>query len=478
MSMTVLLAAIALGPQPAKLTVLNGTAPASAPVRHVVDASIPVEGYRLSVTPNGAMVACADAAGLFYAGVTLSLLRLPDGSVPCVEIEDAPAFNWRGMHLDVSRHFFGVADVKRVLDLMALHKLNRFHWHLTDSQGWRLDLPSHPELAAASARRNGRKDEADKPFAQGYHFFYTEAEVKDILAYAAARHIVVVPEIEMPGHFGAVLAAHPEFACRDADGKRIGWNELCVGNDEALALLEDVLDDVCRLFPGKVVHIGGDECSRKKWRECPKCQARIKAEGLADEDALQAWFSARMVRFLEARGRRAVGWDEYLVGGGISTNAIGMRWRSGGFGGGPTNFVSAAAMAAAGHDLVMANGRWVYFDYPQSLPDDPYPYTFPSTPERRKDKPLKQVFQFDPLRDIPTELHHRVLGGEGCNWTETTPTRDALEWKMWPRGCALAECLWCGAARKPSYADFLRRLEIHRARLVADGVNCAPLPPP
>ena len=476
---TIILAMISVVPQPAKLTPLEGSAPAAADVRYVVDASIPAEGYRLSVATNGITVASSDDAGHFYAGVTLKQLALPDGSRPCVEIEDAPAFPWRGMHLDVSRHFFGADDVKRLLDLMADHKLNRFHWHLTDSQGWRLDVPSHPELAAASARRNGRKDEAGEPFAQGDRFFYTEAEVRDILAYAAARHIVVVPEIEMPGHFGSVLSAHPEFACTDADGKRTGWNEMCAGCDEALALMEDVLDDVCRLFPGEVVHIGGDECSRSKWAACPRCQARIRAEGLADENALQSWISARMVRFLEARGKRAIGWDEYLLGGDISTNAVGMRWRrAGGAGGGPTNFVSAAAMAAAGHDLVMANGRWCYFDYPQGLPDDPYPYTFPSTKEKPTDKPLDLCFQFDPLRGIPPELHHRVLGGQGCNWTEKTPTREVLEWKMWPRACALAECVWCGSARKPPYADFLRRMEVHRARLVAGGVNCAPIPSP
>ena len=473
MEPTALLAAIALVPQPAKLVATGGVAPAAAEIRYVADASIPAEGYRLSVAADGVTVASADDAGRFYAGVTLRQLALPDGSRPCVEIEDAPAFPWRGLHLDVSRHFFGPDDVKRVLDLMAEHKLNRFHWHLTDSQGWRLDVPSHPELAAASARRNGRKDEAEEPFARGDRFFYTEAEVKDILAYAAARHIEVVPEIEFPGHFGSVLNAHPEFACVDADGKRTGWNEICAGSDAALALVEDVLADVCRMFPFGVVHIGGDECSRTKWGQCPRCQARIRDEGLADEDALQARISRRMVRFLEARGKRAIGWDEYLLGDGIPTNAIGMRWRGGGgAGGGATNFMSAADMAAAGHDLVMANSRWVYLDYPQGLPDDPHRYTFD------KQKPLELCYEFDPLRDIPPALHGRILGGECCNWTETTPTREILDWKMWPRACAIAECVWCGAGRKPAYADFLRRLEIHRARLVAAGVNAAPIPPP
>ena len=338
MEPTAILAAIALVPQPAELAATGGTTPAAAEVRYVEDATIPAEGYRLSVAEDGIRIASSDEAGRFYAGVTLRQLALPDGSLPCVEIADAPAFAWRGMHLDVSRHFFGVDDVKRFLDLMAAHKLNRFHWHLTDGQGWRLDVPSHPELAAASARRNGRKDEAEEPFAQGDRFFYTEAEVKDVLAYAAARHIEVVPEIEMPGHFGAVLGAHPEFACVDADGDRIGWNEICAGNDAALACMEDVLDDVCRLFPFGAVHIGGDECSRKRWRECPRCQARIEAEGLADEDALQNWISRRMVRFLESRGKRAIGWDEYLLGDGVPASAIGMRWRgAGGSGGGPSN---------------------------------------------------------------------------------------------------------------------------------------------
>ena len=334
MEPTAILAAIALVPQPAKLVETGGAAPASAEVRYVEDASVPAEGYRLSVATNGVTVASSDAAGRFYAGVTLEQLARPDGSRPCVEIEDAPAFPWRGMHLDVSRHFFTADEVKRFLDLMAAHKLNRFHWHLTDNQGWRLDVPSHPELAAASAEKRGKTIEGRPDENRGEDFagpcFYTEEQVRDIVAYAAARHIEIVPEIEMPGHFGSVLAAHPEFACTDADGKRTGWNELCVGNDEAIACLEDVLDDVCRLFPFGVVHVGGDECSRDRWRECPKCRARIEAESLADEDALQTWLSARMVRFLVARGKRAIGWDEYLLGDGISTNAIGMRWRGAG----------------------------------------------------------------------------------------------------------------------------------------------------
>lgn len=473
--------ALALVPQPKSIVAGEGVVPASTPVEYSHDGTIPAEGYRISVTPDGIAVASSDKAGRFYADATLRQLGTGGEEMPCVEISDAPAYRWRGMHLDVSRHFFNVSEVKRFIDQISAHKFNVMHWHLVDGQGWRLYVPSHPELALASAERQGAvvsnavgrvlNGKEDGPF------YYTEEQVRDIIAYASARNVTIVPEIEMPGHFGSVSKAHPELRCVDGDGVSIGWNEMCIGNDDAIALIEDVLDYVCRLFPGQFIHIGGDECSRKRWKQCARCQARIRAEGLAGEDDLQAWLSRRMILFVEARGKRAVGWDEYLLGDNLPKGAVGMRWRSsGGAGGGPEKFKGAAELLEAGHDLVMANARWCYLDYPQAREADPYTYTFPLTREKPWNyKPLSLVYDYSPCRDIPEQFRGKILGGEGCNWTETTPNMCSLEWKMWPRGCALAECLWLGEAR-PGYGDFLARMRIHAERMRAEGINVAPLP--
>ena len=300
MNISLILAAVALVPQPAKLVETGGVTK-NAEIRYVTDAAVPAEGYRLKVAADGITVTSSDAAGRFYAGVTLAQLK--DGETwPCVEIEDAPAYRWRGAHLDECRHFFGKETVKQMLDLMAQHKLNRFHWHLTEDQGWRLDIPGYPELVKYGAVRSasvrhgqratkGSKEDADKLNGVKYGpYFYTEADIREIVAYAAERHIVIVPEIELPGHVFAALAAYPEFACVPANmasrEPRLVWgiekDVLCLGNDKAIKFMEDVLDYVCRLFPGDVVHIGGDECPQVRWKDCPKCQARIKAGGRRD----------------------------------------------------------------------------------------------------------------------------------------------------------------------------------------------------
>ncbi len=482
-----ILAAIALVPQPTSLVEGQGVC-TQAEVRYETDATIPAEGYRLKITPEGITVASSTEHGKYYAGVTLDQLRVGSGKKaawPCVEIEDAPAYGWRGLLIDDCRHFFGKETIKRTLDLMAQHKFNRLHWHLTDDQGWRLDIPGYPELVKRGSVRpsspcHGRRPHANSKPAPGDlngqtygPFYYTEADIREIVAYAAQRHITIVPEIELPGHFQAVLSAYPEFACKPENLKNceplcvwgISKEVMCLGNDKAVKFMEDVLDYVCRLFPGDVVHIGGDECPQVRWKACPKCQARIKALGLKNEQALQPWATSRFVKFLEARGKRALGWDEYLLGD-VPKSAIGMSWRAGG-GGAGHKFLTPKECVERGHDLVMTPRTHCYLDYGQGLASDPFQYIGGKVT-------LEKAYSLNPCEGVPEHLRAHILGGQGNNWSEYTWNEFDLAWKMWPRSCALAEALWTGAKR-PGFANFKARMQAHRARLIGQGVNCAPL---
>ncbi|MBP5511060.1 MAG: beta-N-acetylhexosaminidase [Kiritimatiellae bacterium] len=446
------------------------------------------EGYRLSITPEGVTCAYADKAGAFYAAQTLAQLRRGKAGAftyPCVDITDSPKYGWRGVLIDDCRHFFGKEKVKRVMDLMARHKLNRLHWHLTDDQGWRLDIPGYPELAkrasvrAASAKHGTRPHVRMEDYSALLNgetygpFFYTEADIKEMIAYAAERHITIVPEIELPGHVYAALSAYPELACFPArlkgKGPLCAWgiekDVLCVGNDKSIKFMEDVLDYVCRLFPGNVVHIGGDECPQVRWKECPKCQDRIKANGLKDEHDLQPWLTRHFLKFLAARGKRAIGWDEYLLGD-VPKDAIGMSWRAGG-GGAGHKFLTPLECVKRGHDLVMTPRTHCYIDYGQGLADDPFQYIGGRVT-------LEKCYSFDPCEGIPPELSGHIFGGQGNNWSEYTWNEYDLDWKMWPRTCALAEALWTASPQR-DFQEFLKRMETHRKRLVAAGVNCAPL---
>ena len=396
-----------LVPVPRQMKVLMGeyAAPVACvddiAVRETRDASLPPEGYRLSVTTGGVSVVSADAAGAFYARQTLKQLSecgalgttRPTITLPCVEIEDAPAYRWRGVHLDEVRHFFGKENVKRILDLMAYHKLNVFHWHLADDEGWRLEIPKYPELTKRGAVRPNSWKRGGKPHkvdgrnvidrnTEAYGpYFYTAEDVREILAYAEARHIRVMPEIELPGHAGAAATAYPELVCKpEGVRERIwdaGWGNtidvFCVGNDETVRFLENVLDYVCELFPSKVIHIGGDECPRTRWKECPKCQARMKAEGMKDVNELQAWMTRHFADYLEKKGRRIMGWDEILSGD-VPQSAIGMSWRTSQKNGTGDKLTSGAEGARRGHDMVMTPHLLCYYDYRQDLPDDPFQY--------------------------------------------------------------------------------------------------------
>ena len=489
MNLCMVLAVIALVPQPQKLVEKNGET-TSCKVTKLTDAKIAPEGYRLKTSPEGVTIWSSDAAGAFYAEETLKQLKFTGTNgvdcLPLVEIEDAPCFRWRGCHFDDCRHFFGKETLKRTLELMAQHKLNVLHWHLTEDQGWRLDIPGHPELVKYGAVRpqsvrrgcnawTGDLEDRDKFNGEKYGpFFYTEADVKEILAYAAERHIKVVPEIELPGHVQSVLAAYPELACKPENVAervpRITWGisdeVLCLGNDRSIRLFEEILDYVCRLFPSEIVHIGGDECPPDRWKSCPKCQARIKSEGLKDEHDLQPWVTRHFVKFLAQRGKRALGWDEYLLGD-VPTSAIGMRWRVGNDCGAGHRSLSSKEIVERGYDLVLTPLSHCYLDYGQGLKEDPFQYIGGCIT-------LEQAYSLDLYAEVPENLRAHVLGGQGNNWSEYTWNADDLAWKMWPRMCALAEVFWTGEQR-PGFADFKSRMRVHRRRLIDQHVNCAPL---
>lgn len=483
-----LVAALSVIPQPTEVQVCERhTVPADAPVSVTKDGSIAAEGYRLRINKEeGIRIDCADSAGEFYAHQTLKQLVGTNG-YPCVSILDRPTYPWRGLLIDDCRHFFGKDVIKSVIDQMSQYKLNVLHWHLTEDQAWRLDIPGYPELVkygavrpasqkyGAKLRREPNGEYVADTDGQTYGpFYYTEADIKEILAYAAERHVKVVPEIELPGHVYAALAAYPEYACKPENlAKRVPrsiWgiekDVLCVGNDKAIKFMEDVLDYVCRLFPSDVVHIGGDECPQLRWKDCPKCQKRIKDEGLGDEKGLQPWITKHFVKFLAARGKRALGWDEYLLGEGIPKSAMGMSWRLGKQGAGHA-WLSPADLAAKGHDVVMTPNNYCYLDYAQGLAEDPFLYIGGRVT-------LEKCHSMDLCEGVPENLRSHIIGGQGNNWSEYTWNKFDLEWKMWPRACALAEVFWSGNG-KPSFDDFMRRMKIHRTRLIRQGVNCAPL---
>ena len=461
------------------------------------DPKLPPEGYRLRVGADSVEIAAADGAGEFYARQTLRQLAVQTGTnsiaIPRCAVRDWPAYRWRGLMIDEARRFLGKEIVLKILDEMAMHKLNVLHWHLVDDQGWRLEIRRHPELVEygavrprsvrfgmhASWKPPEHKFDYELNTDRCGPFFYTHDDVREILEYAKRRFITVVPEIELPGHVRALLAAHPEFICEGASHGRepaVMWGVqkevLCVGNDAAVKFFEDVFDEVCELFPdAPFIHIGGDECPRDNWKKCPRCQARIRAEGLDGESGLQAWITTRMVRYLEKKGRRAVGWDEILAGD-VPAATVGMSWRASAKGGAGTAYVTAAEAVARGHDMVMAPNRFCYLNRMQGVEHDPYPYYSPwPTAEPLT---LEGAYSFDPCEGIPREHRGHVLGGQICVWGESTFNIFDFEWKAWPRGCALAEVFWLGDA-KPGFGDFLRRMAAHRTRLLDAHVNCAPV---
>ena len=433
------------------------------------DAALGNEGYTLEITPENVLIRAKAAAGFFYAFETLRQLLPPQAladqpqkgvawTMPCLKIEDYPRFAWRGLMLDVARHFESPEFVKHLLDVMALYKLNVFHWHLTDDQGWRIEIKRYPKLTEIGSKRPQTGD--DKTPHSG---FYTQAEIREIVAYAHARNITIVPEIEMPGHSVAALAAYPELSCTGGPFKVAEtWGVMddvyCAGSEETFNFLENVLTEVLDLFPGRYIHIGGDECPKDRWQECKKCQARIKADGLKDEDELQSYFINRISRFLISKGRRPVGWDEILEGG-LPEGTTVMSWHEDS---------GAIAAARAGHDAVMAPASQTYFDYYQSRDIAHEP--------RASDGyiPLQAVYDFEVLpKELKSDDAARILGGQAQLWGEYMPNAAHVMYMAFPRATALAETLWTPACEK-DYADFMARLQMHRAKLEAMKIHYHP----
>ncbi|KAF1711892.1 beta-hexosaminidase [Pseudoxanthomonas sangjuensis] len=438
------------------------------------EASLPPEGYRLTVQPGteGIFVTASDEAGLFYGAVTLwqLLTQGEDGRVvlPAMHIDDTPRFSWRGLMLDSARHFQSVDEIKRLLDAMALHKLNVFHWHLTDDQGWRIEIRKYPKLTEVGGCRIPAGDAGIDP-ATGkpapYCGYYTQDDIRDVVAYAAARHITIVPEIDVPGHATAAIAAYPQLG---TEGKQIPvtayrgiHSNLFNVEEGTFRFLDDVFAEVAQLFPGDYIHIGGDEALKDQWQASKPVQAKIRALGLADETALQSWFVHRLEAILHAHGKRLLGWDEILEGG-LSPDATVMSWRG---------IEGGIEAAKQGHDVVMSPVSSLYFDYLQT----DSPNEFPGRPAPRL-LPMRKVYDFEPVPDELDESQRRhILGLQANMWTTDNRLFAGVEHNTFPRLLAVAETGWTPREKK-DYASFLQRLPAWIKRYQALGIGYARTP--
>ena len=440
-------------------TVTGGTNPVTVAdempasgIRFVTDESLPAEGYELNVDGEGIEVRASQFPGFLYALQSLGQLLpaavygtepAPDAAweVPCVKIADAPRFAYRGMHLDVARHFFSVDEVKRYIDVMAIHKLNTLHWHLTDDQGWRIEIKRYPELTAVGSIRKATVVRKEWGTYDGtpYGGFYTQDEIRDVVKYAADRGITVIPEIDLPGHMLAALTAYPELGCTGGPYEVWGrWgvadDVLCPGREKTFEFLEGVLTEVMELFPSEYIHIGGDECPKVRWEKCPRCQAKIRQLGLKDdgehtaEHYLQSYVTDRIGKFLAQHGRRIIGWDEILEGRAPS-DAVVMSWR------GSEGGIAAAKL---GHDVIMTPNSHFYFDYYQSLDTDAEPFGIGGY------IPMEQVYSYDPaFPELTPEQQKHILGVQANLWTEYVLSDEHLEYMLLPRLAALSEVQWC-----------------------------------
>ena len=432
------------------------------------DASLAPEAYSLDVSSRRAVVRASSRSGVLYALQTLRQLlpaaiygtRPADRErwvVPACLIEDSPRFVWRGMHLDSSRHFWSVDEVKRYLDVMAMYKLNRFHWHLTDDQGWRIEIKAYPLLSQIACWREGTMIGRDFDSNDGIRYggFYTQEEIRDVVDYAAARGITVVPEIDLPGHMLAALSAYPELGC--TGGPYAAWTKwgvsdqvLCVGKESTFTFLETVLSEVAELFPGEYIHIGGDECPKDEWKKCPECQALIRSLGLKDdarftaEQYLQSYVTKRIQDFLATRGKKIVGWDEILEGE-LAPGATVMSWRG---------MAGAQEASRKGFDAILTPTSHCYFDYRQAEDPAGEPLGFGGVVT------LERIYSFDPMDGIAPEDAGHILGVQANLWTEYISTPEHLEYMLLPRMIALSEVQWCRDGQR-DWARFQRVLTGH-----------------
>lgn len=417
------------------------------------------EAYQLKVDASQVVISSPSEAGVFYGIQTLrKAVDVAEGSnveLPAVEIKDQPRFGYRGMMLDVGRHFFSMDEIKTYIDMMALHNINRFHWHLSEDQGWRIEIKKYPKLTEIGSMRketvighnSGKYD--GKP----YGGFYTQEQAKEIVAYAAERYITVIPEIDLPGHMQAALAAYPELGC--TGGPYEVWtqwgvsdNVLCAGNDQTIQFIKDVLAEIVEIFPSEYIHVGGDECPKVKWSTCPKCQARIKALGLKSdnkhtkEERLQSYVIHEAEEFLNSKGRKMIGWDETLEGG-LAPNATVMSWR------GEAGGIEAAKQH---HDVVMTPNTYLYFDYYQSKDTETEPMAIGGY------LPIDRVYSYEPMpKSLSPEEQKYIVGVQANLWTEYIPDFKQVQYMVLPRMAALCESQWC-APEKKNYEAFLQRV--------------------
>jgi hexosaminidase len=435
------------------------------------------EGYTITIDSLGVNIVGGSADGLFY-GIQTLRKTLPVGKfcsveLPAARVVDYPRFGYRGMHLDIARHFQDVEFIKKYIDLLALHNINTFHWHLVDDQGWRVQIKKYPLLTTISTTRKqtviGRNSGVwdGKPYGEG--MFYTQDELREVVEYARERHIDIIPEIDMPGHMVAALAAYPELGC--TGGPYDVWtiwgvseDLLCAGNDQTIQFCKDILDEIVEIFPYEYIHIGGDECPKVRWEECPKCQARIDAEHLhhtsakSPEEALQGWFMRQMSDHLAKYGKKVIGWDEVLDGENLGENMVIMSWR------GDAGGIKAAKR---GVPAIMVPNNLLYFDYYQTKEVDREPFAIGGY------NPIENVYAYDPLAKIPAESQKYIIGVQANIWTEYIHTTDHIEHMALPRMSALAEVQWSDPEQK-DYDRFLVRLQPMLDRYRALGYNYAP----
>jgi len=428
---------------------------------------LPEGYYHMVVNTEGVDIFSTSASGLFYGVQSLLQIIVPEKqgwSIPHLTLTDFPRFGWRGLHLDVSRHFFPVDFVKRYIDLMSRYKFNTFHWHLTEDQGWRIEIKKYPKLQEVGAYRNetliGHYSDQPQQFdGQRYGGYYTQEEIKEVVAYASERFVTIVPEIEMPGHALAALSAYPHLGCTGGPYEAATlWgvfdDVFCAGKESTFSFLEDVLDEVIELFPGQYFHVGGDECPKTRWKECSHCQKRIQKEGLADEHELQSYFIQRIEKHLNERGKKLIGWDEILEGG-LAPNAAVMSWRG---------EEGGIAAAKAGHYVVMTPGFALYFDHYQGDPKNE-PIAIGGNTS------LKKVYSYDPIPDALDQNEQRyILGAQANVWTEYIKTPEHVEYMVYPRALALAEVIWTPkeaqnwntfVARLPHQLSLLKMLNVN-----------------
>ncbi|MFO7724092.1 MAG: beta-N-acetylhexosaminidase [Oceanipulchritudo sp.] len=455
---------------------LEGKAQNPTPAFHLgINPSLDPEAYSLKLSAEEIRLEGGDGAGVFYGVQTLIQLSNPwsresAASAPPVcfpegVVEDAPSFSYRGLHVDVGRHLFPVSFLKQTLEMMARYKLNRFHWHLTEDQGWRIEIKRYPRLQEIAAHRRESlvghlKDTPHRFDGIPYGGFYTQEEIREIVAYARERFITVIPEIELPGHAQAAIAAYPELGCvSDPLEVATTWgikkNVYCP-SEETFTFLENVLTEVMELFPGEYIHIGGDECPKDQWKASPFCQQVMRENGLENEEELQSYFIGRIASFLKQHGRRIIGWDEILEGG-LVPDATVMSWR------GESGGIEAAK---SGHDIIMTPSEFCYFDYYQADgPDEPLAIGGMLPPEK--------VYQYTPLPEaLSSREQKHILGIQGSVWSEYIKTPEAFEYMVYPRAQALAEVAWSPLSKR-NWEDFRKRLLRHLAWMRAGGINAA-----